>query len=150
MYFSRLPSVLASCTLYLLRQTTSTLVVVLVVVMMVMMMTVIMMIMVITAMTITLTLKTTKTATTKTTRPKTFKAACPMPSWTQYARSCGNSKTVEGNLAIPRCYHRTATGCHESTNRLVGLEVKESASRAEDPRFEFRLPREFFGVESYQ
>ena len=33
---------------------------------------------------------------------------------------------------------------------LVGLVVKASASRAEDPRFESRLRRDFFGVESYQ
>ena len=33
---------------------------------------------------------------------------------------------------------------------LVDLVVKESASRAEDPRFESRLRRDFFGVESYQ
>ena len=35
-------------------------------------------------------------------------------------------------------------------NRLVGLVVKASDSRAEDPGFESRLRREFFGVESYQ
>ena len=34
--------------------------------------------------------------------------------------------------------------------RLVGRVVKASASRAEDPGFEFRLQRDFFGVESYQ
>ena len=34
--------------------------------------------------------------------------------------------------------------------RLVGLVVKASASRAEDPGFESRLRRDFFGVESYQ
>ena len=33
---------------------------------------------------------------------------------------------------------------------LVGLVVKASATRAEDPRFESRLRRDFFGVESYQ
>ena len=33
---------------------------------------------------------------------------------------------------------------------LVGLVVKASASRAEDPGFESRLFRDFFGVESYQ
>ena len=33
---------------------------------------------------------------------------------------------------------------------LVGLVVKASALRAEDPGFEFRLRRDFFGVESYQ
>ena len=33
---------------------------------------------------------------------------------------------------------------------LVGLVVKASASRAEDPGFESCLRRDFFGVESYQ
>ena len=33
---------------------------------------------------------------------------------------------------------------------LVGLVVKASASRADDPRFESRLRRDFSGVESYQ
>ena len=35
-------------------------------------------------------------------------------------------------------------------DRLVGLVVKASASRAEGPGFESRLSRDFFGVESYQ
>ena len=35
-------------------------------------------------------------------------------------------------------------------DRLVGLVVKASASRAEDPGFESRLRRDFIGVESYQ
>ena len=35
-------------------------------------------------------------------------------------------------------------------NRLIGLVVKASASRSEDPGFESRLLRDFFGVESYQ
>ena len=35
-------------------------------------------------------------------------------------------------------------------DRLVGLVVKASASRAEDPGIESRLRRNFFGVESYQ
>ena len=35
-------------------------------------------------------------------------------------------------------------------DRLVGLVVKASASRAEDPEFESRLRRDFFGVESCQ
>ena len=34
-------------------------------------------------------------------------------------------------------------------HRLVGLVVKASASRAEDPGFESRLRRDFSGVESY-
>ena len=37
-----------------------------------------------------------------------------------------------------------------SLDRLVGLVVKASASRAEGPGFESRLRRDFFGVESYQ
>ena len=36
------------------------------------------------------------------------------------------------------------------SDRLVGLVVKTSASRAQDPGFESRVRREFFGVESYQ
>ena len=35
-------------------------------------------------------------------------------------------------------------------DRLIGLVVKASASRAEDPGFESRLHRDFSGVESYQ
>ena len=35
-------------------------------------------------------------------------------------------------------------------DRLVGLVVKASASRAEDPGFESRLHRDFSRVESYQ
>ena len=35
-------------------------------------------------------------------------------------------------------------------DRLVGLVVKASTLRAEDPRFESRLWRDFFGVKSYQ
>ena len=37
-----------------------------------------------------------------------------------------------------------------SFDRLAGLVVKASASRAEGPGFESRLRRDFFGVESYQ
>ena len=36
------------------------------------------------------------------------------------------------------------------SHRLVGLAVKASASRAEDPGFDSRLRRDFSGVESYQ
>ena len=36
------------------------------------------------------------------------------------------------------------------SHRLAGLVVKASASRAEDPGFESRLHRDFFGVQSYQ
>ena len=36
------------------------------------------------------------------------------------------------------------------SHRLGGLVVKASAAGAEDPGFESRLRRDFFGVESYQ
>ena len=49
---------------------------------------------------------------------------------------------------------REKTTCVQETylkeDRLVGLVVKASASRAGDPGFESRLRRDFFGVESYQ
>ena len=35
-------------------------------------------------------------------------------------------------------------------DRLIGLVVKASASRAEDPGFESCLSQDFFGVKSYQ
>ena len=47
-----------------------------------------------------------------------------------------------------RTWSATLTPYHE--DGLVGLVVKASASRAEGPGFESRLPRDFFGVESYQ
>ena len=46
----------------------------------------------------------------------------------------------------PCCMHVN----HQSVDRLVGLVVKASALRAEDPGFESRFRRDFFGVESYQ
>ena len=58
------------------------------------------------------------------------------------------------------CYHtwkytssrpsNVYTKQRHGANRLVGLVVKASASRAEDPGFESRLRRDFSGVESYQ
>ena len=41
-------------------------------------------------------------------------------------------------------------GTPPSMDRFVGLVVKASASKAEDPRFESRLRRDFSGIESYQ
>ena len=43
----------------------------------------------------------------------------------------------------------TSSPAHD-VDRLVGLVVKASASRAEDPWFVYRLRRDFSGVESYQ
>ena len=39
---------------------------------------------------------------------------------------------------------------YRPVDRLVGLVVKASASRAEDPRFKSRLRQDFSRVESYQ
>ena len=41
-------------------------------------------------------------------------------------------------------------GCSKFCDCLVGLVVKASASRVEDPEFESRLGRDCFRVESYQ
>ena len=46
--------------------------------------------------------------------------------------------------------YKMITMVSAESDRLVGLVVKASASRAEDPGFESRLRRDFFGVESYQ
>ena len=48
------------------------------------------------------------------------------------------------------CYMFCYTLCLMAADRLVGLVVKASASRAEGPGFESRLRRDFFGAESYQ
>ena len=48
------------------------------------------------------------------------------------------------------CSQDTRTSTATSSHRLVGLVVKASSSKAEDPGFESRLRRDFFGVESYQ
>ena len=45
---------------------------------------------------------------------------------------------------------RSVPEIHYIIDRLVGLVVKASASRAEGPGFESRLRQDFFGVESYQ
>ena len=59
---------------------------------------------------------------------------------------------------LTRTHTHTHTHTHKNTHararmrdyRLVGLVIKASPSRAEDPGFESRLRRDFFGVESYQ
>ena len=48
------------------------------------------------------------------------------------------------------CYCFWSTALYFNPNRLVGLVVMASASRAEDPGFESRLRQDFFGVKSYQ
>ena len=50
---------------------------------------------------------------------------------------------------IYKCLSRSGLR-YTSVGRLVGLVVKASASRAEDPRFDYRLRRDFSGVGSYQ
>ena len=55
------------------------------------------------------------------------------------------------NLALSQGQPFTSSQLFDpSRNRLVGLVVKASASRAEDPGFESHLGVDFFGVESYQ
>ena len=57
-------------------------------------------------------------------------------------RAAGALSSQEIKLSIFFCFS-------SSPDCLVGLVVKASASRAEDPGFESRLRRDFFGVESY-
>ena len=53
-------------------------------------------------------------------------------------------------LVVNGCFLSGCSGFLSPFDRLVGLVVKASASRAEGPGFESRLRRDFFGVESYQ
>ena len=55
--------------------------------------------------------------------------------------------TSRGKSPLPEAQRRVEPA---TLDRLVGLVVKASASRAEGPGFESRLRRDFFGVESYQ
>ena len=75
----------------------------------------------------------------------------------QYFFNPYNFRTFVVIINILNMYSEPACGhCTQSTQstladyRLVGLVVKASASRAEDPGFESRLRRDFFGVESCQ
>ena len=61
----------------------------------------------------------------------------------------GLKRVPSGNTTIHSCKH-TDQNHSPSIYNLVGLVVKASASRAEDPGFESRLHRDIFGVESYQ
>ena len=57
------------------------------------------------------------------------------------------------HFPAPKCPYGTEISPHDTLQcsyRLVGLVVKTSASRVEDPGFEFHLRRDFSGVESYQ
>ena len=68
-------------------------------------------------------------------------------------KSGTDSKTTQEYLSLQRSKHVQPETSRSSTtqkDRLVGLVVKASASRAEGPGFESRLRRDFFGVESYQ
>ena len=59
--------------------------------------------------------------------------------WSSDKVSAPNRKTLGSNPALP-----------SRENRLVGLVVKVSASRAEGSGFKSSLRQDFFGVESYQ
>ena len=60
-------------------------------------------------------------------------------------------QTASGLLSILHTENKLFFGaCLSLFNRLVGLVVKASASRAEDPGFESRLQLDYSGVEFYQ
>ena len=50
--------------------------------------------------------------------------------------------------SVPEVYCACCWDIQSPNNRLVGLVVKESASRAKDPGFKARLRQDLFGVES--
>ena len=60
-------------------------------------------------------------------------------------KTCRMAKHWDSSVESP-CLYQGVRG----VDRVVGLVVKASASRAEDPDFESRLRRDFWGVESYQ
>ena len=66
--------------------------------------------------------------------------------------SAASSPSSESsNVLCPLLSFAAMVFCfHSMSHRLVGLVVKASASRAEDPGFESHLQRDFSGVESYQ
>ena len=75
-------------------------------------------------------------------------------------QSHGNVKPMNSTLSClphilagvtaPSHFHHGTNAPRLSGHRLVGLVVKASTSRAEDPGFESRLRRDFSGAESYQ
>ena len=72
---------------------------------------------------------------------------------THRAVSCRRKTIFSNNLhlaTVNLCLYSAAVIPPPISYRLVGLVVKASASRAEDPVFDSRLRRDFLGVESYQ
>ena len=61
-----------------------------------------------------------------------------------------SARFIFTHLSPNQCFSNIKDPDLIGINRLVGLVVKASASRAEGPGFESRLRRDFFGVESYQ
>ena len=76
-----------------------------------------------------------------------FRAISALVTW-----SCPRPKCSSSLSAPPSGQRVDQSSCEVRSscqNRLFGLVVKASASRAEDPGLESRLRRNFFGVESY-
>ena len=67
-----------------------------------------------------------------------------------YGNGPGHTGLSEGEAGRQNLTNVNTCESSSLQDRLVGLMVKASASRAEDPGFESRLRRDFFGVESYQ
>ena len=78
------------------------------------------------------------------------KASTPISSISRTSVAGGHSYGVQRFQPQGMSFRRveTRTVHLQVTHRLVGLVVKASATRAEDPGFESRLCRDFFGVES--
>ena len=68
------------------------------------------------------------------------------PHW-RVAHAC---RFIVASFCGPLCLSLALCDWLLQADRLFGVMVKASASRAEDPGFESRLRRDFSGVESYQ
>ena len=64
--------------------------------------------------------------------------------------SCSGKSPKGKARFIPSLLLSMGTPFHLAMHCLVGLVVKASTSRAEDPEFESRLRQDFFRVESYK
>ena len=74
--------------------------------------------------------------------------SCTTLDWLWTKLQDGNSWVTDQNNVVSNWLNQVTVFLN--VNRLIGLVVKASASRAEGPGFKCHLRRDFFGVESYQ
>ena len=74
----------------------------------------------------------------------------PLASWPTDVIQGRHGSGDQASFKLVKTTGHCSTVLEKFLDRLIGLVVKASASRAEGPGFESRLRRDFFGVESYQ